>query len=59
MNPVCPYWVETDILASINMPGVGFIAVAPKVPMKTVMDAYMTAILDESQHCKYLTYPRG
>lgn len=58
LHSVCPYWVETDILASINMPGVGFIAVAPKVPMKTVMDAYMKAILDESQHCKCLLYVR-
>ncbi|KAI8575695.1 hypothetical protein K450DRAFT_260358 [Umbelopsis ramanniana AG] len=52
VNAVCPYWVETDILNGIKVPGTGFIDVSPKVPMETVMDAYMTAILDESQHCQ-------
>ncbi|KAG2178940.1 hypothetical protein INT43_001787 [Umbelopsis isabellina] len=48
VNMVNPYWVETDIIKSIT--SLEFLDVAPKVPMATVIEAFMKAVEDETCH---------
>ncbi|GAB5589155.1 hypothetical protein Unana1_04055 [Umbelopsis nana] len=50
MKDVANVRVNADILSGMVAPGTEFLGKCPKVPMATVVDAFMSAIEDDSRH---------
>ncbi|GAN02009.1 15-hydroxyprostaglandin dehydrogenase [NAD(+)]-like isoform X1 [Mucor ambiguus] len=66
VNALCPYWVDTDLLATVKTtdnqeePFYNVIKHSPRVPMKTVVEGVMTLFTDTERNTEtLLATPEG
>ncbi|CEP19296.1 hypothetical protein [Parasitella parasitica] len=66
VNAICPYWVETDLISSVKQTGkeddpyYNIIKNSPRTKVKTVVDGFLTLILDEARNTQTLmALPEG
>ncbi|KAI8637848.1 hypothetical protein BD408DRAFT_395011 [Parasitella parasitica] len=66
VNAICPYWVETDLISSVKSTGeeedpyYNVIQNSPRTSIKTVIDGFLTLVLDEARNTQTLmAVPEG
>jgi NAD(P)-dependent dehydrogenase (short-subunit alcohol dehydrogenase family) len=58
VNAICPYWVETDLLASVKSeeanddPQAKMISNSPRTALSTVVEGFLTLATDEKRNSK-------
>lgn len=60
VNAICPFWVETDLLASINAkdaeeedPMPKLIRASPRTALSTVVEGFLQLTTDETRNSKF------